>query len=253
MSGAKSLTGRLTANAYSYTDDVTRTITWTQWTQEDNYHCSYRVPVMGADPYYVQPLTFTLDGTVASQYNYNDMRFEVDVYDNSDSLVWSSASGNSWGDTVSSSTLSPELFADTDIAYRVLFRVSRSSGYCMKERLGDVSVSINCEYDDQDDPVETAAPPFELPNDWVQNTTNTIADKFVPFETVTTPIDLEDTSNSVDQVKDFLEGVQDYETLATVFMGYVSELLRLKGLTAFLCFGICCITIITIFELSGGD
>lgn len=92
-----------------------------------------------------------------------------------------------------------------------------------------------------------------LPADWVENTTNAGAEQFVPFETVTTPISPEDTSGTIDEFKQFLEGVQEYETLATVFMGYVSELLRLKGVTAFLCFALCCITMITIFELSGGD
>lgn len=249
MSGARLLTGnRLTANAYSYTNSVTRNITGSQWTVEDSYDIIYRVPIMGSSPFYVQPLNFTLDGS-AGQYNHSDMRYEVEVYDNSNSLVWSSASYNDWGDTLTASTLSPVLYSDTDIAYRVQFRVYRNSGTIDRSVLGDVTASIECDYDD----MQETSPPFELPDDWVQNTTNTIADKFVPFETVTTPIDLEDTSNTVDQVKEFLEGVQDYETLANVFIGYVSELLRLKGLTAFLCFAICMITIITVLDMSGGD
>lgn len=107
--------------------------------------------------------------------------------------------------------------------------------------------------DDVEAPTETSPPPFELPDDWVENTTNTAADEFVPFTTVTTPIGPDDVDNSINDFKHFLEGVNEHETLATVFMGYVSQLLRLKGITAFLCFAICCITMITVFELSGGD
>jgi hypothetical protein len=107
-------------------------------------------------------------------------------------------------------------------------------------------------YDDYEEPVDPSPPPFELPSDWVENTTNTAADEFVPFSTVTTPIDSDSVDDSIDEFQEFLEGVQEHETLATVFMGYVSELLRLKGITAFLCFAICCCTMIAIFELSGG-
>ena len=254
MSGAKLLTGRLTAKATSYTDTITRTIGNTQWTYEDDWDIIYRVPLMGANPYYVQPVSFTLDGSVRSGYEYSDMAYDVEVYDNNNNIVWSSAHYNHLADTLTASTLTPELYADTDIAYRVQFRMYRFNGRTMdRTNLNDFTATISVDYDDMEDPPDTSPPPFELPDDWVQNTTNTIADEFVPFETVTTPIDLEDTSDTVDQVKDFLEGVQDYETLANVFIGYVSELLRLKGLTAFLCFAICMITIITVFEMSGGD
>lgn len=253
MSGARSLTGKLTANATSYTDAITRTIAYSQWTYEDAYDLIYRVPVMGESPYYVRPVDFTLDGTVISPYQYSTMRYDVKVYDNSNTLVWESGLYNEWGETLHASTLTPVLYSDTDIAYRVQFRVYRTVDATIDNtRIGDVHVSIECEYDDMEEPSETSPPPFELPDDWVNNTTNTIADKFVPFETVTTPIDPDDTGDAVDQFKDFLEGVQEHETLATVFMGYVSELLRLKGITAFLCFAICCCTMIAIFELSGG-
>lgn len=251
MSGARLLAGnRITAKAYSYTDTVSRNIVNTQWTREDNWDLIYRVPVMGASPYYVQPLNFTLDGVTTSEYS-GDVRWDVEVYDNSNALVWSSGTYNLLDDTLTSSTLSSVLYDDTDIAYRVQFRIYLSSGRQISTNyLNDFTADIECNYDDMQEP---APPPFELPDDWVENTTNTAADKFVPFTTVTTPIDSDNVDDSIDDFKDFLEGVNEHETLATVFMGYVSELLRLKGITAFLCFAICCITMITVFELSGGD
>lgn len=253
MSGVRSLTGRLTAKATSYTDTISRTISSSSWSFEDDWDIIYRVPVMGASPYYVQPLSFTLDGSVKSPYDYNDMAYDVVVYDNENNTVWSSALYNALGDTLTASTLTPELYVDTDIAYRVQYRMYRRSGGTMDRiNLNDFTASISVDYDDMEDPPETSPPPFELPDDWVNNTTNTIADKFIPLVTVTTPIDSDGTGDSVDEFKEFLEGVQEHETLATVFMGYVSELLRLKGITAFLCFAICCCTMIAIFEMSGG-
>lgn len=245
--------GRLTANATSYSDTIARTIVYSQWTYEDSYDLIYRVPVMGKSPYYVRPTDFKLDGTVTNPYQYSTMRYDVKVYDNSNSLVWESGLYNEWGVTLHASTLNSALYSDADIAYRVQFRIYRTVDATIDNtHIGDVHVSIDCDYDDTEEPPETSPAPFELPDDWVQNTTNTIADKFVPFETVTTPIDSDSVDDSVDKFKEFLEGVQERETLATVFMGYVSELLRLKGITAFICFAICCCTMIAIFELSGG-
>lgn len=253
MSGARLLTGKqFKANATSYTEDITRTVIYSQWTQVSEYACTHRVPIMGASPDTVCPLSFKLDGSVKSPYSHSDMRYEVKVYDNADSLVWQSATYIDWGKTVTTSQLDPVLYSDTDIAYRVEFRAYvRTGGYCDRTNFGDVTLTINCEYTGAEEET-TAPPPFELPDDWVQNTTNTIADEFVPFETVTTPIDSDSVGESVDKFKEFLEGVQERETFATVLMGYVSELLRLKGITAFLCFAICCLTMIAIFELSGG-
>ena len=96
MSGARLLTGKLTAKASSYTEDITRTVINTQWTQVSEYACTYRVPIMGVSPETVCPLSFKLDGTVRSPYTYSDMRYEVKVYDNSNALVWNSASYIDW-------------------------------------------------------------------------------------------------------------------------------------------------------------
>lgn len=250
MSGARLLGGKLTANAASYTQDIEKSVAQSQWTYLSQWEIYNDVYVKGAKPYYVAPQSIIVEGSYGNVYNYDNMWYEVYIYDDSDTLVLSSGYKR-WATTYDMSSLDPLLVLTTDTAYRIRVIVINNSVAIDRDYI-DADITVPVLYDDYEDPDEPAPPPFELPSDWVENTTNTAADEFVPFSTVTTPIDSDSVDDSIDEFQEFLEGVQEHETLATVFMGYVSELLRLKGITAFLCFAICCCTMIAIFELSGG-
>lgn len=249
MTGARSLTGNLTANASSYTNDIEKTVNQSQWVYLSQWEIYNDIYVKGAKPYYVAPQSITVNGTYGN-YDYDNMWYEVHIYDDTDTEVLASGYKR-WSTVYDMSSLEPLLVLATDTAYRIRVIVINNKVAIDRDQIFS-TITVPVLYDDYQDPEAPTPPPFELPSDWVENTTNTIADKFVPFNTVTTPVDPDGVGDTANEFKDFLEGVQEHETLATVFMGYVSELLRLKGITAFLCFAICCCTMIAIFEMSGG-
>lgn len=248
MSGARLLGGKLTAKA-DYTDTVTENPTGNEWTVTGGgYTLDYTMEIKGGGSEYIQPYSCYMNGTYGTGAS---IKYQVRVHDHNNDFIQSTAWVR-WGNTIDISHIitGSVQYGSNTTAYYIIFRVARVDDGSMSAT-NMVYTDCECNITYSSAPVVTQEP-FTLPDDWVQNTTNTIADEFVPFETVTTPIDSDGVGDSVDEFKEFLEGVQEHETLATVFMGYVSELLRLKGITAFLCFAICCMTMIAIFELSGG-